>query len=226
MKVAIVGKSPHSLGDAPYGDDDWEIWWIGKDADKIPRWSRCFEIHDLNDGLSRWPSEYSAWLAQDHGKPIYTQAVDARVPNAVPYPKDAVVKECGSYFNNSVSWAIALAMHLKAEKIGLWGIDMAINQKTGDDEYEHQRPSCEYLIGLARGRGFDVYIHPNSSLLKCDHLYGFDLQACERMRLRLQRKQELRKRMASADDVIRQGLEAKHRLAGALEQLEIIEQWT
>jgi hypothetical protein len=226
LKVAIVGKSPHSLQFAPYDDPSWEIWWIGKDVDAIPRWDRLLEIHNLDDGLKRWPTEYVEWLATEHGKPVYVQNLDPRVPSGVVYPKDQVVAEYGTYFNNSVSWAFGLALHLGAKEIALYGIDMATNGPTSDGEYEHQRPSCEYLVGLARGLGVDVFIHPNSTLLKCQHLYGFDFAGTERARLICNRKAELRGRIATADDGIRQCLEAKHKLSGALEQLEIIEQWS
>jgi hypothetical protein len=37
-----------------------------------------------------------------------------------------------------------------------------------------QRPSCEWLIGLAQGRGINVVMPPGSDLLKASHLYGFD----------------------------------------------------
>ena len=226
LKVAIVGKSPHSLQFAPYDDPSWEIWWIGKDVDAIPRWDRLLEIHDLDDGIKRWPAEYVKWLATDHGKPIYVQKLDPRVPSGVVYPKDEVVAEYGTYFNNSVTWAIGLALHLGAEQIGLWGIDMAMNGPTSDGEYERQRPSCEYLLGYARGKGIDVFVHPNSTLLKCNFLYGFDFEGTERWRMSINRKKELKGRVANAEDVIRQGMEAKFRLLGAMEQLEIIDQWS
>lgn len=35
-----------------------------------------------------------------------------------------------------------------------------------DDEYGYQRPNCEYLIGLARGRGIKVVIPDESPLCK------------------------------------------------------------
>jgi hypothetical protein len=43
-----------------------------------------------------------------------------------------------------------------------------------DIEYQSQRPSCEYFIGLARGKGIEVYVPPESDLLKCMYLYGFE----------------------------------------------------
>lgn len=224
LKVAIVGKSPHSFQFAPYDDPSWEIWTLGSAAAHLPRWNAAFEIHELNDGLSRWESAYVQWLAQDHGKPIYVQRLDGRVPSGKAFPRDEVIDLCGSYHTSSISWMIGLALYQGASSIGLWGVDMAVTGQQGDSEYEHQRPSCEYLLGFARGRGVDVFVHPFSSLLK-GTLYGFDLQACERFRLRQQRITDLRNRIAKAQQYVRESKEAEHRLTGSLEQLLLSAQW-
>jgi hypothetical protein len=42
-----------------------------------------------------------------------------------------------------------------------------------NSEYAHQRPSCEYHIGIAKGRGIKVHIPHQSDLLKARFLYGF-----------------------------------------------------
>ena len=54
------------------------------------------------------------------------------------------------------------------------GVDMAM-----ETEYQHQRPCCEYLIGLARGTGIQVDVPETSSLLKSPWLYGYDAQQPE-----------------------------------------------
>jgi hypothetical protein len=55
---------------------------------------------------------------------------------------------------------MALAMLEGAERIGIWGCDLA----TGG-EYASQRPNMGYLIGLARGRGTKVYVLAQNALL-------------------------------------------------------------
>ena len=42
-----------------------------------------------------------------------------------------------------------------------------------NSEYHHQRPSCEYFLGIAVGMGIKVYIPPEADLLKTRFLYGF-----------------------------------------------------
>jgi hypothetical protein len=78
-----------------------------------------------------------------------------------------------AYFNNSISWMLALAIAEGFEEIGIYGVDMALDGVTGA-EYNHQRPSCEYFLGIAWGRGIRVHLPETSELLKCAYLYGFD----------------------------------------------------
>jgi hypothetical protein len=42
-----------------------------------------------------------------------------------------------------------------------------------DSEYGHQKPSCEYYLGIARGRGLKVILPPESDLLKATTRYGY-----------------------------------------------------
>ncbi len=63
-----------------------------------------------------------------------------------------------------------------------------------------QRPSCEWLIGLAQGRGIKVVLPPGSDLMKASHLYGFDDDAYRaKMTARVQelanRKEQIRGEM-------------------------------
>ena len=43
-----------------------------------------------------------------------------------------------------------------------------------NSEYIEQRPSCEYYIGIAKGRGIKLYIPIESDLLKTRFIYGYD----------------------------------------------------
>ena len=62
-----------------------------------------------------------------------------------------------------------------------------------DSEYESQRPSCEYFIGLARGMGIKVHVPDKSDLLKTLWLYPFEPESpmwvkCESRRRELQQR--------------------------------------
>jgi hypothetical protein len=168
-KIAIVGKAPSSLGLAPYKDETWQIWTLSDLvlAKQAPRYDVQFELHELSQLTARQP--YIDWLKAAKDKPLVIRDATPELPHGLPFPKDLIVEKYGRYFTNTVSWEIALAIEVGAEEIGVWGVDMAAS-----DEYSHQRPSCEYFLGLAAGKGIKVLLPPQCDLCKCAGLYGFD----------------------------------------------------
>jgi hypothetical protein len=159
MKVAIVGLSPsHEF--APWGDPAWEKWGLGWDTD-WPRLDRVFEMH------SHFADDGTDYVERLKCCPrLYMQA--KYLPNATEYPLEAVGKTCGAYWESSIAYAMALAIHEGAEEIALFGIDM----KSGE-EHGYQKPNMEYLIGLAKGKGIKVHIPETSPLLKFSGEFGY-----------------------------------------------------
>lgn len=161
LKVAIVGLATSTHDQAPWDDPSWQKWGLAWDNACWPRMDRLFEMHDIRivQGMFAGTSYFQRLL--DCG-PVYMQHACAEIPNAQPYPLAEVVKTIGApYFNSSVAYMLALAIHEGAEEIALWGVDMAANE-----EYGYQKPNTEYLIGLARGRGIVVHIPDESPLCK------------------------------------------------------------
>ena len=62
---------------------------------------------------------------------------------------------------------IAMAIYEGFDVIHLYGVDMAVGS-----EYEKQRPSCEFWMGVAKELGIKLYIPDQSDLLKCLCVYG------------------------------------------------------
>lgn len=159
MKVAIVGLSPSTHDLAPFGDPEWELWGLPWDGDWA-RFDRLFEMHDmrlLKSAHSRRKPDYFDRL-KECGVTLYMQEA---WENAKAYPFDEVAKTTGYYWNSSIAYAMALAIHEGAEEIGVYGVDMK-----ADDEYGYQKPNMEYLIGLASGKGITVHIPDDSPLCK------------------------------------------------------------
>lgn len=160
LKVAIVGMSP-SCADAPWDDPTWEKWGLPWHEGYWQRMDRLFEMHDkrlLYGSHSKRPVGYEERL-QECGVPLYMQEADG---NALAYPFDDVAKTISlPYWNSSIAYAMALAIHEGAEVIDIVGVDMK-----SEDEYGYQRPNMEYLIGLAVGRGIPVFIADSSPLCK------------------------------------------------------------
>lgn len=234
--IAIVGAAPSSRMLAPYHDDAWECWGINTSYHWQPVWHRWFDIHDPETIKSGNPDHWQ-WLTQQT-KPIVMQRQIKEIPASVAYPLDDVRKEFGEYLTNSVSYMLALAITLKPKVIGLWGVDMAQdNTKLELSEYAHQRPSCEFFVGIAKGRGIEVVIAPESDLLKTQHLYGFGVKETSQLDQKLTaRMNELQTRIDTAEaeikamgDKYRQWLMDKNNevaiLAGALEEAKYQRQW-
>jgi hypothetical protein len=176
-KIAIIGKCSNSRGDAPLDLPGWEIWGLAWDP--LPRADRYFEMHQNwrnflgnEDDAAR----HKAWLA-GLTVPVMMLQAEPDIPHAVAYPMerigDLIGRTCfGSvYLESSIAYMMALAMLEGADRIGIWGCDLA----TGG-EYAYQRPNMEYLIGLARGKGIKVYVPAQNALLSpCRTVpYGLD----------------------------------------------------
>ena len=186
-KIAIVGCSD-SKDKAPYGDKSWELWAMNNAYVHVPDPSVWFELHPIKfeggkyyrrelikPGIFRYSTEFrganvAAYLHElaKLDIPVYMQQHWDIVPKSVAYPIDKITKAFGTYFTNSVSFMIALAIQQKATEIGCYGVDMA----TGS-EYGPQRPSCEFFLGVAAGMGIKITIPATADLLKTKFLYGF-----------------------------------------------------
>lgn len=171
--------------------------------DHVTRWfeihdRRIFEI-DTNKqvgyGLTRTGQPYMEALTQLNC-PVYMVEKYKDIPNSVRFPIEEMISEFdplhrnlewvnkqfqhsadldwNGYFTNTVSYMIALAIHDGYEEIGVWGVDMATGQGFQGGEYAVQRPSCEYYLGVAQGRGIKITIPDEADLLKTRFLYGFE----------------------------------------------------
>lgn len=201
-KVAIVGFADGHRHLAPFKDPEFEIWGLNRlHAVQEGRWDRWFEIHDVGLYLGE-KTENQGQVDAQHLEffrtfpgPIYLRPQDiGRVlcPSAQPYPIHAVLRDFPDYFNNSISWMLALAIAMRFKEIHIYGVDMAQDQLFSA-EYRQQRPSVELFLGIAMGRGIKIYKPPGCDILLCDHRYGFD-DGSPMMLKRLSRLQELGKR--------------------------------
>jgi len=223
-KVAIVGKAPSSLGFAPYDDDTFEIWTL---SDLVPcgqakRYDRHFELHPVEwfEERATRGCRYLEWMQGIDDKPLYLRQPHDALPNGVLFPKEAVVEKFGTYFTNTVSWMIAFAIYEGFEEIHVYGVDMAC-----DDEYAHQRPSCEYFLGWAAGAGIKIYLPPESDLLKSCSLYGFEADNGEMRALWKARDKELRERIGKYEETLKKTELEYHQLIGALNSQTYYKQW-
>lgn len=183
-KVAIVGFASSSREMAPFNDDSFEIWTMNHaPITWCPKWSRLFEMHTLEHLRSvaahgEDPNRYLGWLAKQE-KPIYMQERTLEFPSSVALPiaemdewlrrvnpKDG--HNSAGYWTSTISFMLGLALLEEFEVIHVYGIDLL-----QEDEYVYQRSGAEYLIGLARGLGREVYIPRQAALCKANYVYGY-----------------------------------------------------
>lgn len=211
--VYIVGFAP-SWKLTPWSDDAhfWGMNALHKIADDKP-WTAWFQLHDIDKSHPEDKVEHMEWLAAQDFPVIMWEEEMAKnpLPNAVPYPRQPILDEFGNYFTNTVSWQVALAIKMGYKKIGIYGVDMA-----QDSEYASQRPSCEWMIGVAQGRGITVDIPGTSDLLKTPFLYGIEDGSLMRQRYQA-RLQELQERRAELERQRQMAHEAFLQVLGALE---------
>lgn len=230
-KIAIIGKAPSSVKLAPYNDPEWEIWSLGDNWRNVPRWDRWFELHDLAEGVKRWPKDHVDWLKAC--PELWVAHPHPDLPQATQYPKNEILSRFFGYFNNSISWMIALAMYERVAgirnvtDIGLWGVDMAVSDPAqgNNGEYEHQRPSCEFYVGMAAGMGIKMHIPEQSDLLKTSRLYGFETHTGAAFVKLRAREKELKQRQAQAQQKLEQAQQEMLVLTGALQDVAYWKPW-
>ena len=201
-KVAIVGFAPSTMADVRFifDDPDFEIWGLNQlymafnPAHNLPaiaeRADRWFQIHSRQsyDANTLRDHSHHDWMAKETRFPIYMQDKHPDIPMSVRFPKEKIMAEFGSYFTNSISWEIALAVMEGFKEIHLYGVDMATHS-----EYAYERPSVEFFLGWARGRGIKLVVPERCDLLKTLWLYPYEDSAPFRTKC-TSRKTELQER--------------------------------
>jgi hypothetical protein len=236
-RVAIVGCAD-SKTLAPWNNaKEWEFWGVNNLHLTIPKapWTRWFELHSFtyNEATGKYArrgkedfrgqpvGQYLASL-QALNIPVYMQRPWPIITNAVQYPVQQILQSFGRYFTNTISWEIALAILEGFETIGIWGVDMAVSSPLrSQNEYSHQRPSCEYFIGLARGRGIEVVIPDQCDLLKSRFLYCFEeIQETAFNKKLEDMERSMQQRQADAEQKMKSNEAKIHQYIGARSALQ------
>ncbi len=161
-KIAIVG-SAGTKQYAPWNDRSWELWSLNHKYWNYDRTDRHFDIH--NPVNIRKNKAYLNWLVGLQEK-VMLAAPMPEMPRAMIFPQKEIMERFGDYFNNSISWMIALALYEGVDEIGVYGVEL-----TQKIEYERQRPSVLHLLGIAKGMGVKVTTPSESRLLAVEGFY-------------------------------------------------------
>ena len=152
-RLAIVGTHPDTRALAPFDDEGVDIW-VFNEAPRQPwckRYSASFQIHapEVYSSPNNWIDKgYWGWLQEPHGKPVYMQEVDPRVPDSVRYPlKEIVWAIPGAglrWFSSSAAYALALALYQGYRDITLFGMRLV-----SSTEYAFQLRNFNFWAGVA-----------------------------------------------------------------------------
>ena len=113
---------------------------------------------------------------KENKKPIITCQLDKRVKKLELFPLKEVATELGyCYFNNTVAYAVAYAIWIKATQICLYGIDYTYKNV---NMAESGRACVEFWCAIAATRGIKLEVAHGSSLLDTnvpenEKLYGY-----------------------------------------------------
>ena len=238
-KVAIVGCAESKLM-APFQlSNEWEFWGVNNLHLTLPKapWTRWFELHSIAydniQYLRRGKADFRGQPVQAYLEslnalniPVYMQKPWNVIPNAVPYPLETILKEFPRrYFTNTISWMLSLAILEGFKEIGIYGVDMAVSSPLRQqNEYSHQRPSCEYFIGIAEGRGIKVHLPDECDLLKSRFLYAIeDIQETAFNKKLVDMKKSMQQRLNNADNQERIANKQREQYIGAISAIQEIE---
>ena len=175
-KVAIVGMHARTRDDAPFQEQDFEIWISNEMWGYVPCFDVLFEVHDFKEfQAKKRNSKHYDWMKDNIQYPIYMSANFEEIPRCTLYPYQEIIAEYGQYIVSTVVLQLLLAMYMKYNEIHIYGCELS----TKEEEYSIQKACFEhhlgYALGLRKATGKPIiFIPKNSELLKSVHVYGRD----------------------------------------------------
>ena len=166
MRIALWGMDPRTRAT----DQSWdEHWGMAHDPELYMTCDHAVEAHSpkmVEAICVKYPGHKDRLETVADVMPLYTPFdwPEKLGRHHVVTPYEWLEAPC---IDSSVSYMLALAISRKPEAIGLFGVDMV-----NGEEYGYQRPNAAYLIGLARGKGIEVVLHPDSRLLASEWAAG------------------------------------------------------
>ena len=167
-RLAIVGYATSSRDLAPFDDPEFDIAGLNQLYRFIPRADVWFDIHINWESENVEKTDHRGWLT-NCGIPVVMSTPEWSIPTAVRFPLEPCIQIYADYFTSSVSFMVAWGIHQGYKEIALYGVDLIVGT-----EYEVQKCCVEAWLGVAHGRGIDVRLPANCSLLKHQWRYGYE----------------------------------------------------
>lgn len=213
-KLCIVGTAS-TWDKAPYGEDNYDFWGLNglhaytdsiEVTDEFTMW---FQMHKPDRVLEQ--KKHFEWL-QTVPFPVMMQRVFDEIPTSLNYPKNEIVSKYRPYFESSFAWMFSLAIELGYDRIEIYGVHVS-----SESEYALQRPNAEYYLGIAEGRGIEVYIPPEADMLKSRLIYGYEdkTELHQKIDHEIEQLEKRNKQVINQMDRLEK---IKYKLEGALER--------
>jgi len=154
MKVAICGMADDDR-EIPH---DFEVWIIAQYIGHFTRYDRAFECHIYGEDPS---STWRAFVDDPWCEFYVPEHLAGLYPKAELIPIGYMGLKFFKSFGSTISYMLAQAIHENADEIALYGVGMC-------QEYEGQRPSAFYWLGVANGLGI------KTSGLLTEEMYGVE----------------------------------------------------
>jgi hypothetical protein len=172
-EVIVLGKAA-GWEEAPFFYEDAKVQTWGLNTHILSRpLDICFEPHDVEWWMENW-NQIRSWHKPERGYPKHIEKVNEHaipyltlkhydfIPTSEAYPVEEICNHFGiDYFTGGIDYMVAYAIWKGVAKIDIYGV-----HTTKDDEYEYQKPSLEFWIGVAIGRGIKIKVHGPTTLLK------------------------------------------------------------
>ena len=176
---SYVDRVKRMGGRHAFADEVWGVNAVGG----VLQCDRVFHMDDVRIQEIRAAAQPQSniarmleWLRK-HPGPVYTSRPHPDYPGLVAYPLQDVVNSCGwSYFNSTVAYAVAYAVHIGVKQISLFGLDFTY---ADSHKSEKGRGCVEFHLGIAAARGIKIGFPENTSLMDSiapieERIYGYD----------------------------------------------------
>jgi hypothetical protein len=166
VKVVIIGKG-RGLEYAPSGKNI-DVWGITQVILSTPV-DLVIDMNIYDDG--RWGEQ-----EKDEARKSKEICDINKIPyiDLTNYPLKEITDYFNTdYFSSTVDFAIAYALYSGYKEIDLYGVNME-----DDTEYQYQKASVEFWIGIAKGMGVRIKVFGDSSSIlrtRDKKVYGYDI---------------------------------------------------
>lgn len=189
-RICLLGSAPSSIRLAPHDDPSWTLFGCSPGCATAVQGKRVdvwFELHRVTTDFPWFQKSDPYWgFLQNFKGPVYMLEKHPEIPNSVRFPIEQMLDKYGPFFwQSSLSYMAALALEdPELETLGWRGVDMAATE-----EYERQKPACQFFIWEAMKRGIFIDIPPESDLYYPQQMYGYSEENPHRIKTDERRKE-------------------------------------